>query len=1153
MATAPGPLIITRWTRQDGRAPAALAPGYAGLDERELPDLLAEAAHFARYVRFVDATGAEDGDWGEMLAADPAVYLAQVATFRFEGDAATIRRFLPRLREQEDDIASRERVLRNVERILHHLMRSVDRWIDESPGGSASPLANLVEHILAPHFRRLHRLFAAIDSGGFVEERFAIIVYPFQAGWRLSQEEAEAIAWDVERVWIDSVAEPLASAAEAFLAGLDKLKAQAGEALAARLAEGDHPPHIGLLIAFLELFGHEQARLNAILPRLARYYHERMVGAAPRPPRPDRTLLAFTRAAATGPAPRISAGHLFEAKPAGSGVAPRFAADFALTVTGAKVEELRLWQAATNRVGLQVRTKPDEAAVAEAFALQARSPLPDAPAGLIVAGPALRAESGLRRFRVDLDLAGLAWPAAAPASGFAALLGSAFEVAVLTEEGWHVVAGAHSEGAFTGPGAASAAFSFSLSPDAPGIAAAAPAIRFVLRQGASPTGVAPLPVFADARVVRIAVELTVEDLDGLAFSTNAGAAASPAGLAPFGAPAVRGGWLEIRHPVLERGVDRLALTLRWAEPPPHPDGFHGYYREYVVDLDRTLSRRGIPLFRNDVFRVTLEATGAGGADDLPLFPQAEPEGPVGPSSLFELTGPADGERDPRSGASGVRLTLTAPEHAFGDLLYPSNVLYASQVAAGRAKPRRRRHPILVWLAAVAARLRKLVSADEKLWQRLVARFTGKILVLAEPLPKRPALPAPGPAVDLMPNPPWRPMLAGLRLDYRARFELLRDGAGGEDLSVGHWTPLGTPVGAEWRGGVRLLPALPDRPCFDLLLSGGGAADDGLSLLILVDSGLETPPVSWLEQAGEGEPWRPASILDDRTRGLTRSGLVRLANNPHRLRAVSSGPLPRVEAILPDALSATRVLSGGDDAVEPLPPGAIAKVSGAKGVAAVRQPLASSGGCGAGSGDSLATRAGERLRHKERAILAWDDERLALDRFPEIERIRVLPARGRDGAPSPGSVLALVIPAGGGEAQADGERPRTPTWLLRAIEAELSGRAPMSATIAAVSPAYAPVDIRAKVALAGSGDPARLEAEIRAFLSPCAREGPDLPDTVGTDDLSAALVRFIRSRPYVLAVAEVAAALAPRADPALCVVPVAGALELEVLTLESFGA
>lgn len=1150
MAPAASPLMITRWTRQDGRAPAALAPGYAGLDERGLAELIAEAAHFARHIRFVDAAGAEVGDWGDLLAADPAMYLAQVATFRFEDSAATIRRRLPGLRAHCEDVIVRERALRDVETMLLHLMRSVDRWIGASPGGESSYLATIVEEELAPHFRQLHRLFAAIDAGGFAEERFAIILYPFHACWRLSEAESDAIAWDLEQFWLDSISEPLAAAVEAFLAGLERLKAQAGEALAHRLAEADHPPHVGLLLAFLELFGHEQARLNAVLPRLARYYHERLVGAAPAPPRPDRTFLAFTRAASAGPAPRISAGHLFEAKPAGNGPASRFAADFALAVTGTRVEELRLWQVASNRLGLDVRTAPTEAALVEAFANQVRSALPDAEAGLIVAGPAFRAESGLRRFRIVLDLAGLEWPAAEPADGFAFLLASAFEVAVLTDEGWHAVADAHGEGELTGAGAGRAAFSFSLPPDAPAIAAAAPAIRFLLRQGTSPNSIAPLPVFAEARVLRIAVDLSVEGLDGLLLSTNAGPAASAVGLAPFGAPAVRGGWLDLRHPALERGVDRLSLALRWAEPPPHPDGFHGYYREYVVGLDRTVSGNGSALFRNDVFRVAFEAAGVGAASDLPLFPEAEAEGPVGPVSRFELT-PGTVAEPPQPGLSGLRLTLTAPEHAFGDLLYQTNVIYASRLAAGRVKPRRRRHLLLAWLDAVAAKFRRLVRADEKLWKRFLAWLTGNTLLPADEPAEPQLLPDADPVVDPMPNPPWRAILAGLHLDYEARFELLGDGTGSEDLSVGHWTPLGVPVGAEWCGGVRLLPDLPDRPCFDLTLSRR-TPDDGLSLLFLVDGELETPPVAWSEQEEEGGPWRPASILDDRTHGLTRSGLLRLARAPRRLRASSSGPSPSVEAILPDALSATRVVSGADDPMEPVPPGAIAKVSGARGVGGVRQPLGSFGGRGADTPDSLATWAGERLRHKERAITGWDGERLALDRFPEIDRIRVLPARDRDGAPRPGSVLAIVIPAGGGEIRSEADRPRAPVWLLRSIEAELAARAPMSATIAAISPPYAPVDIRAKVALAGSGEAARLEADIRAYFSP-AGECPDLPDTAGTDDLAAALVRFIRDRPYVLAVADVEAALRPPAVPASCVVPVAGAVEIEVLTLESFGA
>jgi hypothetical protein len=1154
MERAPGPLVITRWTRQDRRAPAALAPGYAKLDGRSLPDLLSEAAHFARHVRFFDGAGAEEGDWGDMLEADPAVFLSLVATFRFEDEAEALRRQLRRLRGDGDHEA-RERALRAVETLILHLARAADRWIGASTAdaeaGRGAAAAEMVraalEEWLAPPLRRLVGLFSAIESGGFVEGRFAVLVYPFDPGWRVSEADSVALAWEIEELWLDLVAEPLTDAAEAFLSGLAKLKAAAGEALESRIEDGGHAPHIGLLRAFLKLFGHEQDRLNAILPRLARYYHEVQVGAAPRPARADRVFLAFTRAASESPPPRIAAGHVFEAKAA---AAPRFAADFALAVTGTNVEELRIWQvgAAPRRVGFQATAPIEENAIAEAFAA-ARASLPPAPAGLIVAGGAMRAPSGMRRFELTLDLAGIDWPETADEADFAPLLGLAFGLSVFTEEGWVDVEGASAQGALGGGGQASATFRFALPPDSPALADAAPAVRLLLRQDGLPGPLAPLAIFGEARVLRVVVELAVEDLGGLALTTNAGEAVSATGLAPFGTPAVRGGWLEVRHPVLDRGVEQVALSLRWAEPPPHADGFYGYYREYVVDLDRTVSRRGVPLFRNDVFRVSIgEAGGEGGAgEDLPLFPQAEPRGPVGPVTSLAVNPPA--------GTGGIRLTLTGPDYAFGDLIYQSNVLFATEVAAGRAKYRRRRHPIMVWLDQLAARLKRFGKALNRLRKHAWEQF---FLVEYAPSgeeeaasPRRPAPLVLPRVAGLMPNPPWRAVLAGLRLDYRARFATDEDGESG-DVDLGHWLPIGEAVPAAWAEGVRLLPELPAQTCFDLRLSLS-AGGEAVTLLFLLDAESETPPVAWLEQPADEAPWRPAEVLDDRTHGLTRSGLLRLAAAPRRLRAVSSGPLPRVEAVIPDALSATRILSGPDDPVEPVPAGAIAKVSGVKGIGAVRQPLGAFGGSAGGGAEALAIRAGERLRHKQRAILAWDDERLVLDRFPEIDRVRVLPARGRDGRPRPGSVLAVVVPAAEAGTPTGARLPAAPAPLLREVEGELAARAPMSASVVAVSPVFARVAIRVKVALAASGDGARLEGDIRNFFSPWAEDGPDLPDHAGTDDLAASLLRFLRGLPYLLAVADCEVEFAQEAHSAPWIVPVAGETEIEVLTLESFGA
>jgi hypothetical protein len=149
-------------------------------------------------------------------------------------------------------------------------------------------------------------------------------------------------------------------------------------------------------------------------------------------------------------------------------------------------------------------------------------------------------------------------------------------------------------------------------------------------------------------------------------------------------------------------------------------------------------------------------------------------------------------------------------------------------------------------------------------------------------------------------------------------------------------------------------------------------------------------------------------------------------------------------------------------------------------------------------------------------------------------------------------MAVVVPAPE-TAQTGVARPMTPPHLLDRVETMLRGRASAFADVAATSPAYIDVDVSAEVALSSDVTPARLEADIRAFLSPWAEDGADLEDEAEAGDIAAALVRFIRSRPYVEAVADVSATLGEVPAGQSWLVPVAGKVRLDILLPESFGA
>jgi hypothetical protein len=1160
------PLIITRWARQSDRAPAALAPGYAKLDERGLAELVAETAHFGRHVRFFGASGAEEGDWETLLVADPTVLLALIATLDVEEPKSSLRRRLLCLRDA--DRPQCEAALRLLLQDVFRLARIIDRWVGPADRlerlPSTEAAIGLVERalseLLGPRLRQLMGVVVAAERAGLVEAGLLDAIASFHPRWRIDEVEGLELLLDPEQFWRDWVAAPVEEAVDGFLFGLEALVAEARTLFEAGLEHAAHAPQVGLVFAFLKLFGREQESLNALPGRIARFYHERLVGTVPRPAKPDHLYLSFRPLGSKAGIPEIARGHIFEAGVGPDGGPVCFAADSGVAVTGVRLSELRLWgpipaQGAPQALAAAAFPVEESGAVLHAFA--GKPPLPVAELGLVVAGTAFQAEGGRRRFELTLDLTDLDWPAGVDAGHFPDLLKDAFRLSLGTEVGWADLPSADTSGSSLHEDRAEAVFRFSLAADGPALAGEAAALRLLLAQevrSLAGTEVAPLAVFAPARVTGGRVRIAVQGLDGLALSTSAGPAAAAAGIPAFGAPASCGGWIAIEHPALARGgLDRVALTLDWADPPPHCDGFRGYYREYAVDLDRRVRRPGHPLFRNEDFRVRFSARLAGGpaSAEGPLFPGAAVDGPVPSTSEFEL---AAGAPAADAVPPGVRLTLTAPAFAFGDLLYPLNVARATALAAaGAARARPRKSLWAGLLAALAKRAEAPLKLVRALWKKLEAadaRIEGR-----SPLPA--ALQLPPPTTDppsglaaLMPNPPWRAALAGLRLDYEAHFDFGGRSEGGE-LLLFHWTPFDGAVPVAWTGTIALLPPVPSQPCFDLLLDDvvEGAP---LSLLFVRAPGDETPPVRWQVQGGDGawRPLDPAALLDG-TAGLTRTGILTLsagfARGPSlRLRAAAAGALPHLTLVAADALRATRIVSGSETSLAPLPARTIASIVGVPGIA-VRQPLESFGGVPADTSSNMSANASERLRHRGRSSLSWDQERLVLGLFPEVERVRVLPARDSTGRPTPGGALVILVPTAGGTA--DPLRPSAAPELRAAVVDELSARASAFASIAAVDPVYAEVAVTAQVALAQGAHPDRLRAEIVAFLSPSAAEGPDLPDSAGPEELAAALGRFLRSRTYVEAVGKVTASLATSPGRPW-VVPVAGPVAIASIEPES---
>jgi len=378
------------------------------------------------------------------------------------------------------------------------------------------------------------------------------------------------------------------------------------------------------------------------------------------------------------------------------------------------------------------------------------------------------------------------------------------------------------------------------------------------------------------------------------------------------------------------------------------------------------------------------------------------------------------------------------------------------------------------------------------------------------------------------EPPYTPTIKTLRVAYATAVEI-DPAAPPTEHQVLHVHPFGAcPTGAA-------LPSLLPRydAAGELYI---GVRDlqppQNLALLLQVAEGTSDPDiapatVTWSYLDGDRfQDLSGSGIVDDTTRGLINAGIVELA-----LPAAKSGSrlppdlywlrltIPRNPTSVCDlvAIRAQAVSVRFDDRgnaaahyEQPLPVGSIERLLDPDArIARIEQPYSSSGGRPAEPPELLDTRVSERLRHKMRALSAWDYERLVLHRFRQIYKAKCLPAAG--------GVDVIVIPDIREHYPRDTFAPRAPANLLADIQAYLVERAPAAARIRVRNARYVAVQVRIGVrfrdGIDGGFAQRRLNDDLIRFLSPWAfDDGAEL--TIGGRIYANSILDFVDRRDYV---------------------------------------
>ena len=897
--------------------------------------------------------------------------------------------------------------------------------------------------------------------------------------------------------------------------------------------DGNVPPHLALLIAFLRLSARPQALLNQFTGRHLDYQMREVLGFRPRGPLPDRAhvVVELKKGAARV---EINPSHAFTAGKDATRVEQLFRPVRSTVVGHAKVQQL----CAVARSGAQLRFAPvADSADGLGAALAptdprwppfGRSSWPAAPIGFALASPLLRLAEGERQIELVMQLVGL------PSGVDAAALAAAFDAHFTGPKGWlgpFAVGGVSAGDAVTltiaVPASAPAVVDHVAAVHPHAFPAAMPVVQLLLRSNAQPGYAALMGVQVRSAQVRV----RGRGLRGLVVENDQSTLDAKKAFLPFGAQPVVGSRCFIGCPeALDKRLTALSVRLVWQGAPSDLSQWYANYT-HVARLANGVS-------------ATLTWQDASGS------PRTTPP--------LDLMNRVEGATTLGVDTPGVASQFPPGKQWLA--LHDGGSAVARLQAGHALQIHRVRSSGPATSSAPRAGFITLTLLEDFLHTDHRTESIARLLAQKSPL-----------------NEPYTPKVQEITLDYAAQSDVSRINDASQaaftdtDVQFFQIDAFGLSREQAWltqarpwapQGGVGLLPA---HPAAGELLVGlsGVAAGDSVSLLFQVAEGSADPQANaqalqWAVLADNAWAVLDAGELAlDTTRGLRASGLVaavlpvetstehtRMPAGLVWLRAaIPAQPQAACDLLAVQANALEVVFTdqgadqggdqggnhGADQPNDParlasaLPAGSIAKLkTPLAAVKAVTQPFASFGGALAETGEALSLRASERLRHRERAITAWDFERIVLQGFPAIHRVKCIPHASANSWLAAGHTMLVVVPDLRNRNATDPLQPRVDLDTLERVRAHLVERCDMQVQLSVRNPSYQPVRLDFKVRLRpGFGfNFYRMvlnDALVRA-LSPWAFDAA-APLGFGGRVQRSVLLNFVESLPYVDFVTE----------------------------------
>jgi Baseplate J-like protein len=291
-------------TSQNTRLLRALMPENIQLDNRKLEDLMVFANRFAQQIRYWNDKDQVQGDWTCFWQADALFFLADVAASDTEGVEKKYRTAERDLVNASTTAISDAHVQVLIN-IIYDLAWDIEKWGERADNHPIfkGDVANLIKNRLQT---KLCELIAYDknypDDRDYKPFTYDRSTHPFAQVWNLNHRDFTQIDYKelpddmpVSRA-VESLRVSLRKIFQAFADARKRLEINAEGYLRAIQSDpnrGNHQPHIALFLAFLQMFRHLQDQMNTLTAAHLDYFYRDILQLQQRAEIPDHAHLVF--------------------------------------------------------------------------------------------------------------------------------------------------------------------------------------------------------------------------------------------------------------------------------------------------------------------------------------------------------------------------------------------------------------------------------------------------------------------------------------------------------------------------------------------------------------------------------------------------------------------------------------------------------------------------------------------------------------------------------------------------------------------------------------------------------------------------------------------------------------------------------------------